>query len=466
MKKDTIQNKMFLEIKNKTIFNKAQKYGYDYLDTVFERNVYPKKSALNNLSKFDEELPINSTKAENVLEQLNKYGSSATTATLGGKYFGFVVGSSLPIGIASKKLATFWDQVAAMEVTSPICAKLESVVAKWVIDLFNMPKEAGVGFVSGTSIANFCALAAARYQLLKKLKWDLVENGLNGAPKLRIVACIQSHSTIIKAVSLLGIGTNSIEWVEVDKNGRITKENLPELDSKTIVILQAGNVNSGSFDEFDTICHEANKKGAWVHIDGAFGLWAEAVKDLKYLTKGIQNADSWATDGHKTLNTPYDSGFVICKNKEALISALHMSGNYIINSNKRDGYQFTPEFSRRSRIIEIWATLKYLGKNGIDEMILTMHNRAKQFAQEIKNIDGFYVENDVVFNQVILRCDSDTITGQVMKNVQDLGDCWLGGSMWSGKKIMRVSICSWATTENDISNSVESFKKALELRKN
>lgn len=459
----SIQDKMFLEIRNKEIFDQAHKYSLEYLEKSFDRKVYPSKEAINNLSNFDENLPVSSTKAENILEQLNKYGSPATTLTLSGRYFGFVCGSAVPVGLAAKNLGTYWDQVAAMDVTSPICSKLESVVEKWIIDLFNLPQESSVGFVSGTSIANFCALAAARYQLLKNLNWNLAENGLNGAPKLRIIACKQSHSTIIKAVNLLGFGTNSIEWVEMDENGRITKDKIPNLDERTIVILQAGNVNSGSFDEFEAICNEANEKGSWVHIDGAFGLWAETVKDLRHLTSGIQKANSWATDGHKTLNTPYDSGFVICKHREALISALHMSGSYIVNSDKRDGYQLTPEFSRRSRIMEIWATLKYLGKSGIDEMILTMTQRAKQFANEISNVNGFYVENDVVFNQVIVRCESDSITEKVLGNVQMLGECWVGGSIWLGKKIIRISVCSWATTENDISKSVKSFEKALDL---
>lgn len=458
-----IQDKMFQEVRDKEIFSQAQQYSFEYLESIFDRNVYPTEKALNDLSIFDEELPANSTKAKNVIEQLNKYGNPATTATLGGRYFGFVCGSAIPVGIAAKNLGTYWDQAPAMNVLSPIGSKLESVVEKWLVDLFNLPKNTSAGFVSGTSTANLCGLAAARYRILERNNWDINEKGLRNSPKIRIVTGKQAHSTVLKAVGILGLGKENIEWVDVDSQGRIITESIPELDKNTILVLQAGNVNSGAFDDFEIICKKAKKANAWVHIDGAFGLWAEAVSKLKYLTKGIGNASSWAVDGHKTLNTPYDCGIILCADQEAMTSALHMSGSYIIESSERDGMFYTPEMSRRARIIELWSIMKYLGKNGIDEMILTMYQRAKQFSKEIVKIEGFHVENDIVFNQVIVRCDSDIITERVLSNIQMLRECWLGGSIWFGKKVMRVSICSWATTKNDISRSVESFKKALEL---
>ena len=461
--KNTLQENMFQEIRNKEIFNQAQKYAFEYLENVFERNVYPTEEALNDLSIFNEELPLDSTNAKSVIDQLNKYGSPATTATLGGRYFGFVCGSSVPVGLAAKNLGTYWDQAPAMNVLSPIGSKLESVVEKWLVELFNFPTNTSAGFVSGTSTANLCGLAAARYRILKRNNWNINKKGLRNSPKIRIITGKQSHSTVLKAIGILGLGTENIEWVDVDNHGRIIPESIPQLDENTILILQAGNVNSGAFDDFEIICEKAKKANTWVHIDGAFGLWAQAVNELKYLTKGIENASSWAVDGHKTLNTPYDCGIILCADQEAMTSALHMSGSYIIESTERDGMFYTPEMSRRARIIELWAIMKYLGKNGIDEMILTMHQRAKQFAEEIEKIKGFYVENDIVFNQVIVRCDSDNITEQVLSNIQMLRECWLGGSMWFGKKVMRVSICSWTTTKNDISKSVKSFEKALEL---
>ncbi|MEN3324965.1 aminotransferase class V-fold PLP-dependent enzyme [Mariniflexile soesokkakense] len=459
--KPSIQSKLFLEMKDKTLLYNAQHYAFEYLDEVFDRNVFPTKEALLNLSNFDEELPESSTSSEAVLRQLNTYGKPATVATLGGRYFGFVTGSALPIGLAAKHLATYWDQAPAMHVLSPIGSKLESVVEKWLIDLFNLPTRTSAGFVSGTSSANLCGLAAARYRILKNQNWDVNKQGLMNAPKIRIVAGRHAHSTVLKAIGILGLGQDAIEWVDGDSQGRMKVDEIPDLDCGTIVILQAGNVNSGAFDDFDSICSKAQIAGAWVHIDGAFGLWAQAVSQLKHLTKGIEKANSWAVDGHKTLNTPYDCGIVMCEDSEAMTAALHMTGSYIIQSAERDGMFYTPEMSRRARIIELWATLKYLGKNGIDEMILNMHERAKQFATEIKLSQGFTIDNDIVFNQVIVRCESDAITEQVLKNVQELRECWAGGSVWFGNKVIRVSVCSWATTPEEITRSVKSFYKAI-----
>ncbi len=459
--KHTIQDNMFLDMKTKDIFHQAQEYALEYIARIHERNVYPTKDALKGLSQFDEELPQNSTNAQDVLQQLHQYGSPATTATSGGRYFGFVTGSTVPVGLAAKTLGTYWDQVTAMNVMSPIGSTLETVVEKWLVQLFGLPQETVAGFVSGTSTANLCGLVAARYRILQKNNWDINIKGLRNAPPIRIVTGKQAHSTVIKAISILGLGQETIEWVDVDSQGRIKSENIPELDRNTIVILQAGNVNSGAFDDFEKICKKAKDADAWIHIDGAFGLWAGAVQQLKHLTKGMEHATSWAVDGHKTLNTPYDCGIVLCADKEALTAALHMSGSYIIESTERDGMFYTPEMSRRARIIELWAIMKYLGKDGIDQMVLTLYQRAKQFEKEIAKIPGFYVENDVVFNQVIVRCESDTITKTVLENIQQLRECWLGGSDWQGHKVMRVSICSWATTENDIAITIESFKKAL-----
>ena len=460
-KKNTIQDKMFSDFQNKDLFDIANTYGKAYLETIMDRNVFPTEEAIENLTHFDENMPINSTNSKIVLEQLNRYGSPATVANMGGRYFGFVCGSSVPVGIAAKALATFWDQSPTMHVLSPIGSKLESVVESWFKKLFNLPKNTVAGFVSGTSMATFCGLAAARYRLLANQNWSTNENGFFGAPKIRIVTGKHAHSTVLKAISLLGFGNNIIEWVDVDDHGRIRADQIPELDTSTLVILQAGNVNSGSFDDFESICKKAKEAGAWVHIDGAFGLWAGAVDKLKHLTKGIENAKSWAVDGHKTLNTPYDSGIILCADKEAITNALHMSGSYIVTSERRDGMFYTPEMSRRARVIELWAILKYLGKSGVDEMIYNMHTRAVQFAKAITKIEGFTVLNAIVFNQVLVQCETDELTTKTMKRIQELRDCWVGGSVWKGKKVIRVSVCSWATTAEDINISIASFKRAL-----
>jgi len=456
-----VQNQMYKEVDEKIIFEKASQFAKEYLESVFERNVYPTEEALFDLGKFDESMPQNSSKANDVLDFLNQIGSPATVATTGARYFGFVSGGAIPVSLAAKVISTFWDQAPAMHVLSPIGSVLETVVEKWLKEIFNLPSSTVAGFVSGTSTANFCGLAAARLRLLSNLNWNINNKGLINAPQLRIVTGKHAHSTILKAIGLLGFGKENIEWVDVDDQGKLELNNLPQLDDRTILILQAGNVNSGSFDNFSELCAIAKKAGSWVHIDGAFGLWAGAVDKLKHLTKGIEGANSWAVDGHKTLNTPYDCGIVLCKDEDAIKSALHMAGSYIVTSDKRDGMFYTPEMSRRARVIELWATMKYLGKKGIDEMILEMHKRAVQFSTEIMEVEGFSVLNDVVFNQVLISCADDDLTDKVMKRVQELRECWAGGSVWNGKKVIRISVCSWATTASDITRSVNSFKHAL-----
>ena len=252
--------------------------------------------------------------------------------------------------------------------------------------------------------------------------------------------------------------------MDTDDQGRIIPELIPELDENTILILQAGNVNSGAFDAFEEICIKANNANAWIHIDGAFGLWAGAVEQLQYLTKGMEKANSWSVDGHKTLNTPYDCGIILCEDEEALISALHMTGSYIVLGEERDGMFYTPEMSRRARIIELWATMKYLGKDGINEMVHGLHKRAQQFAEELEK-HNFEIVNDVVFNQALVRCDTDKLTKNTLKKIQEMRVCWCGGSQWKGKNVIRISVCSWATNPEDISLSVESFIKARSLAK-
>jgi len=319
-----------------------------------------------------------------------------------------------------------------------------------------LPEKVVAGFVSGSSLAIFCGLSAARYRIYQNTGWDINKKGFYGAPKLRVVAGRQAHGTVIKAIALLGFGTDNIEWVETDAQGRIIPSEVPELDERTILILQAGNVSSGAFDSFDEICEKANKTNTWVHIDGAFGLWASASSQLKHLTKGMEKADSFSVDGHKTLNTPYDSGIVLCSDKEALTHALHATGSYIAYSEKRDGMLYTPEMSRRARTVELWAALKYLGRDGIDELVTALHERAVQIAQELET-EGFQILNHVVFNQVLIACNSDKITEQTMKYIQESGECWVGGAVWDGKTVIRISVCSWATTKDDITRSVKAF---------
>ena len=459
-KKISIQQVMRQEIEDKKVFDLAQKYAYQYMDGLFEWNVFPTQSALDQLREFEENLPEQTTTATDVITMLNEIGSAATVAHLGGRYFGFVTGSSIPVALAAKNLGTYWDQNTPLNVLSPLASKLESVCERWLREIFHLPEHTVAGFVSGTSAANFCGLAAARFRLLKNQGWDVGLKGIFGAPPLRVVIGKDAHSTVVKALGLLGFGTDNMEWIEVDDQGRIRADLVPALDDRTLLVLQAGNVNSGSFDDFRSLGERARNAKAWVHIDGAFGLWAAATNSLRHLTDGIELANSWAVDGHKTLNTPYDSGIALCDDPEAMVSALHMSGSYIVLSKERDGMFYTPEMSRRARVIELWAAMKYLGKNGINELVEGLHSRALQFADELADMEGFNVVNEVVFNQVLVQCPSDELTSSVISRIQELRECWVGGSVWKGKKVIRISVCSWATTDEDIKRSARSFAKA------
>jgi glutamate/tyrosine decarboxylase-like PLP-dependent enzyme len=271
---------------------------------------------------------------------------------------------------------------------------------------------------------------------------------------------------MLQAISLAGFGTENIEFVDVDDQGRILVDNIPKLDNTTILSLQAGNVNSGAFDDFESICKKAKDQGVWIHIDGAFGLWAGATQKLKHLTSGYEYANSWAVDAHKTLNAPYDSGIIFCSDEEALISSLHINAAYLPNDNERNGMYYAPEMSRRSRVIELWATLRYLGRAGVEELVYGLYKCAVQFADLLNSEKGFQVLNHVVFNQVLVRCETDELTDKVLNRIQEMRECWVGGSTWEGHKVIRISVCSWAPTEEDVYRYVESFKKALKNTNN
>ena len=454
-----LRNQMFDELENKKIFEKSQKYTFDYIDKAFERNVFPSDEAINNLNIFIEDIPDFSSDALSILKQLHQYGSPATVSQIGGRYFGFVNGGVIPASLATRWLSDCWDQNTPLYLTSPITSKLEEVTERWLKQLLGLPERVVAGFVSGTSMAIFCGLAAARYRIFQNNNWDVNKKGLNGAPKVRVVAGRQAHGTVVKAVALLGFGIDNIEWVDTDNQGKIIPLSVPKLDGSTILILQAGNVNSGSFDLFDEICEEANKAKAWVHIDGAFGLWVAASERLCHLTKGIEKANSWSVDGHKTLNAPYDSGILLCDDKEALVHALQTSGSYIAYSKHRDGMLYTPEMSRRARVVELWAALKYLGRKGIDDLVYGLHERAVQFGKEL-SAQGFNVLNDIVFNQTLVSCGNDQITSKTIEHIQKSGECWVGGAKWNGNAVIRISVCSWATTKADITRSVRAFVAA------
>ncbi|MGB1250426.1 MAG: pyridoxal phosphate-dependent decarboxylase family protein [Candidatus Promineifilaceae bacterium] len=456
---------MFADLAEKALFEQAQQYAYSYIDAAYERHVYPTDDALADLSVFDEALPDEMQAGADILSLLDQYGSPATVAQTGGRYFGFVNGNAIPTALAARWLSDVWDQNSALHVMSPIVAKLEQVCERWAVDLLGLSAETAAGFVSGTSIATLCGLAAGRYALLKKQGWDVNEDGLFGAPPIRVVVSEQAHGTVLKALALLGLGKGRIERVPADDQGRIDVSQLPELDATTLVILQAGHVSTGSFDDFEAIGKLAQSADAWVHIDGAFGLWAAASPNLKHLTKGIELADSWSVDGHKTLNTPYDCAIVLCKRREILAAAMQATGAYIQWGNERDNMLLTPDMSRRARAVELWATLRFLGRSGLASMLEELVARAQQFAGLLREA-GFQIQNDVVFNQVLVMCDSAEQTTATMTAIQSSGECWAGGTRWNGDPAIRISVCSWATTSADIERSANAFIAARNAQLN
>ena len=443
------------------LYEQAKNYALDYMKTVLDHPVYPTDAAIKNLAAFREKLPEHPADPYQVLEKLHQFGSPATVAQTGGRYFGFVNGGILPTALAAKWLVDVWDQNAALYVISPIVSVLEEVCEGWLVDLLGLPPNTASGFVSGTSTASLCGLVAGRDHLLRRKGWDVSSRGLFGAPEIRVVLGSGAHSTVYKALSILGLGKDRLISVPTDEQGRMRADLLPELDNNTLLILQAGNVNSGAFDPFVEICTKARAADAWVHIDGAFGLWAAASPKLKHLTQGIELADSWSVDAHKTLNAPYDSGLILCRHRESLTQALHMTGSYIIYSENRDGMLYSAEMSRRARAVELWATLMALGRSGVAELIEDLQNKAAYFADCLRN-EGFAILNKVCFNQVLVASDDSQQTKEMLKLIQSSGECWCGGASWQGKDVIRISVCSYRTTRQDIEQSAWAFVAARE----
>lgn len=424
-----------------------------YAEGIGERSVTPSPDALQQLAQFDEALPDAPTDAREVLRRLDEFGSPATMAITGGRYFGFVTGGTLPAALAANLLAGVWDQNGAYRVMSPIAAKLEDVALGWMIELLGLPPGAGGGFVTGATMGNLAGLAAARHALLRRQGWRVEEDGLFGAPSLRVVVGDEVHASVLNALQLLGLGRERIERVPADGQGRLRAELLPQLDAQTIVCAQAGNVNTGALDPLTEICSAARAAGAWVHVDGAFGLWAAACPARAHLAAGLGEADSWATDGHKWLNVPYDSGLVFVRNPDDLRAAVSVTAAYLPTTGEREPSHFIPEMSRRARGVEIWAALRSLGRQGLAELIERCCQHATRFADGLRAA-GYEVLNDVVLNQVLVSFGDDDATRRVIAAVQADGTCWCGGTIWQGRAAMRISVSSWRTTEDDVERSL------------
>ena len=438
------------------LLNAAAQRSLRYLQTLDQREVYPSAKALAGLERFEEPLPETPCDPEAVLALLDEAGSPAAVGSAGRRYFGFVTGGALPASLAAQWLASAWDQNSAMVTSSPVAAKLEVVALRWLVDLLGLPATTGAGFVTGATMANFTALAAARHALLQKAGWDVEAQGLFGAPPITVVVGDEVHVSLLKALSLLGFGRERVVRVPADAQGRMRADQLPPLTESTIVCIQAGNVNTGAFDPAGEVCAKAHEAGAWVHVDGAFGLWAMAAPAYAHLTAGLNQADSWATDAHKWLNVPYDSGLAFVKEPLYLRAAMSSSAAYLVQSDTRDPFHYAPEMSRRIRGVEIWAALRSLGRAGVIEMIERNCRQARRLAEGL-SAAGYSVLNDVVLNQVMVSFGDAEKTKRVLAGVQDDGTCWAGGTIWQGKTAMRISVSSWATTDADIERSLEAI---------
>jgi glutamate/tyrosine decarboxylase-like PLP-dependent enzyme len=427
-----------------------------YLAEAGERRVAPQAADVARLEELGGPLPQLPSDPAEVLALLDEVGSPATVATTGRRYFGFVIGGTLPAALAANWLAGAWDQNAAMRVMSPVAAKLEEIVLSWMIDLMGLPASSGGGFVTGTTMANFTALAAARSALLERAGWNVEEEGLFGAPAIKVVVGDEVHISVLKALSMLGLGRSRVTRVPVDGQGRMLAEALPALDGRTLVCLQAGNVNTGAFDPAEAVCRRAREAGAWVHVDGAFGLWAAVSPKYAPLLAGAGEADSWAIDCHKWLNVPYDSAVALVRTPDALEKAMSIHAAYLSSAGGREPWHFAPEASRRARGIELWAAMRSLGRSGLREMIERNCHQAQLFAERLRAA-GFRVLNDVVLNQVLVSFGSDEETQRVIAGVQAEGTCWCGGTRWQGHAAMRISVSSWATTDEDVERSVEAM---------
>ncbi|HEY6951722.1 MAG TPA: aminotransferase class V-fold PLP-dependent enzyme [Bacteroidota bacterium] len=428
-----------------------------YLESLPTRRVSPPPEAVAALSVLDEPMGDGPVRPERVLQMLDEVCTPASMTMAGPRFFGFVIGGSLPVTVAANWLAGAWDQNAGLYNVTPAVAKLEQIALRWLIDLFHLPSGSGGAFVTGATMANFCALAAARHSVLKKAGWNVEADGIFGAPPITILIGEEAHPTLIKSLGLLGLGRNRVVRVPVDAQGRMRAHALPKLSGPTIVCAQAGNVNTGAFDPVKEICERVRSAGAWLHVDGAFGLWALAAPSLASLASGIPDADSWATDAHKWLNVPYDSGIAIVRDAEALRAAMAITAEYLpTDTEHRNPSDYVPELSRRARGVELWAALKSLGKTGVAGMIEQSCRQAKRFAEGLQAA-GYQVLNDVVLNQVLVSFGDAAKTLRIIGEIQKDGTCWCGSTVWQGKTAMRISVSCWATTDADVEKSLDAM---------
>jgi glutamate/tyrosine decarboxylase-like PLP-dependent enzyme len=437
----------------------AEAQAAGYLQDIDNRRVFPDAQAIAALSGFDQPLNDAPRDPAQTLALLETLAAPATVASNGPRYFGFVIGAALPVAAAAARIALAWDQCSSSHVNSPAIAAIEKAAARLVLEALDLPRDSAIGFGTSATACGLSCLATARRTLLKRAGWDFDRDGLIGAPELRVVVPETAHITVLKALRVLGFGMARILRAPCDAHGRIEPLRLPELDARTILCLQAGEVNTGEFDRFVEIIPRAREAGAWVHVDGAFGLWARAAESTRALTAGIELADSWTTDGHKWLNTPYDGAMAICRHADAMAASMNADAPYA-KSEPDAQKNLTLEFSRRGRGLPIWAALHSLGREGVAELVERHCRQARRLAEGLRGL-GLEVINRVVLNQVLVRAASDEATLAILNAVQQGGEIWFGGSRWQERPAFRLSVSSWRTTDAVIERAIAEVGRAV-----
>jgi len=438
----------------------------DFLDGLGERPVAARLDVDGVTELLDGPMPNDGVDALTVVDELIAGAEPGLVAMPSGRFFGWVIGGGLPAALAADWLTSTWDQNAGLLVSSPAAAGAERVAGRWLLDLLGLPATAAVGFVTGATMSNFTCLAAARHEVLRRAGWDVEQDGLSGAPAVTVVLGEERHESVDLALRYLGLGPARSVIVPVDGQGRIrvdalreTLQNVPA--GPVIVGIQAGNLHSGAFDPLGDAIDVAHEHGAWVHVDGAFGLWAAASTELRHLTIGAERADSWTTDSHKTLNVPYDSGVAIVAHPQALYGSMGVHAAYLIQDDRPDPVATVPEFSRRARGFAVWAALRSLGRSGVAEMVERFSFHARRFAAGLSAIDGVRVVNDVVYTQVCASFGSDEVTREVAHRLLADGTAWMTPSVWHGQAVLRISVSNWRTTEADVDRTLDAVRRVV-----
>jgi glutamate/tyrosine decarboxylase-like PLP-dependent enzyme len=449
------------------LLRRTAEIAADFVDTLDQRPIRPEASVEELRATLGGPLADTPTDPLDVIESLAAACEPGVVGMASGRYFGFVIGGALPAALAADWLTSAWDQNAGLVVCGPSAAVIEEIAGEWLKDLIGIPATASFAFVTGCQMAHVTCLAAARHAVLERVGWDVESDGLAGSPPIAVLTGGKRHITVDRALRLLGLGNRCAVRLEVDGEGRMQVAALDEAlrgaSGPTIVCAQAGEVNTGAFDPLEDIAALCADTGAWLHVDGAFGLWAGASPELAHLSSGLERADSWATDAHKWLNVPYDSGLAFVAHPEAHRAAMRLTAEYLVAEDgaARDQMDWTPEFSRRARGFAVYAALRSLGRSGVAEMIESSCARARQFAEGVVELEGCEVLNEVVLNQVLFRFADDEETNAALVAVQASGEAWMAGTVWDGRAAIRLSVSNWRTSERDIERTLAAFRAAL-----